>query len=152
VGTDIAPGTYRTRADGPCFWERLSDFGSPSYAIAYEFTIVPAVVTISPTDAGFFTDGGCVWTTDLSPITASPTNPFGGGTYFVGAGNDIAPGTWTDTGGTDCVWMRLSGFNGAGTDVIASGGATGLPEDVTIDPADAGFKATPQCGTWTKTG
>jgi len=119
VGTDIAPGTWRTSTlAGPCFWERLNAFGSPTDVITTDLSNGPAVVTISPTDKGFYTEN-CTWTTNLAAITASPTAPFGAGTYIVGT--DIAAGTWTDTGGTGCVWARLSGFGGSGDEVIPPG-------------------------------
>ena len=75
-------------------------------------------MTISPTDKGFRTEGCGTWTSDLSPITSSPTAPLVGGTYFVGS--DIAPGTWRSSGGTGCYWARLSGFSGTSDDIIAN--------------------------------
>ena len=55
VGTDIQPGTYRTRtASQGCYWERLKDFtGGVDSILANDNTDYPAVVTILPTDAGF---------------------------------------------------------------------------------------------------
>jgi hypothetical protein len=65
VGTDIQPGTYRTRsASSGCYWERLSGFGgSMGEILANENTDGPAVVTIASSDKGFKSQGCGTWTT-----------------------------------------------------------------------------------------
>ena len=65
VGTDIAPGTYRT--SGPagkldCYWERLKDTRSDTDSIiANSFGRAPATVTIDRTDAAFQTRWCSPW-------------------------------------------------------------------------------------------
>ncbi|QHA05144.1 hypothetical protein GQF42_19240 [Streptomyces broussonetiae] len=64
VGTDIAPGTYRStgKKDSSCYWERTKDaeHGMDSI-IANNNVTGTAVVTISPTDAYFKTTGCGDW-------------------------------------------------------------------------------------------
>ena len=64
VGTDIQPGTYRTREGSPnCYYERLKDFtGGLNSIIANGNTDDPTVVTIKPTDAGFQSQDCGTWT------------------------------------------------------------------------------------------
>lgn len=150
VGTQIAAGTYRNSgSSGGCYWERLSGFGGTfDEIIANNFTYDRQVVTINPSDAGFSSEGCGTWTQDLSPITQSPTAPFGGGIYIVGT--DIAPGTWQNDGTSGCYWARLSGFGGTFDEIIANS-FSDTQQIVTISPSDAGFEST-SCGTWTKIG
>ena len=151
VGVDIAPGTYRTRSSAACYWERLRGFsGELSDIIANDFNNDNLIVTIKSSDLGFRAGSTCpLFTTDLSPITASPTAPFGAGTYQVGI--DIAPGTWRGTGNTSCYWKRVQGFSGSLADIIANDFGTANPI-VSIKPSDVGFQPTSNCGTWTKFG
>jgi hypothetical protein len=148
VGVNIPAGTYRTRTPSSgCYWERLSGFsGSTSDIIDNNFTNVPDVVTISPSDLGFETDGCSTWTSDLSAITRSPTGPFSDG-YFI-LGTDVAPGTWVAPGGPNCYWERLAGFSGDFSQIIANNFGGGQ-QIVSIGPGDAGFHSE-SCGTWTK--
>ncbi|MEV6115762.1 hypothetical protein AB0L59_25455 [Streptomyces sp. NPDC052109] len=64
VGSDVKPGTYRTRdnADDMCYWERAKDAeqGTDSI-IANDNVTGTAVVTISPSDAYFKTTGCGAW-------------------------------------------------------------------------------------------
>jgi hypothetical protein len=66
VGADIVAGTYTTNAAANCYWERTTSFqGTISAIIANDFVSAagPLVVTISPTDVGFYTDADCgTWT------------------------------------------------------------------------------------------
>lgn len=146
VGTDIQPGTYRTRTASPgCYYARLADFtGGVDSILANGNTDAPEVVTILPTDTGFTSERCGTWTQDLSAITASQTT-FTDGTYFVGT--DIQPGTYRSSGQTGCYWARLSDFTG-GTDSILANDNTDTPAIVTILATDKGFHAT-RCGTWT---
>jgi hypothetical protein len=148
IGTDIPAGTYRTRAPATgCYWERLRGFGGTlSEIIANEFANITEVVTIAGGDRGFRSDGCGTWTNDLSAITASPTAPFGDGTYIVGV--DISPGTWRAGGGGSCYWERRRGFGGSITDIIANNFGGGS-QVVTIGPSDKGFQSK-DCGVWTK--
>jgi hypothetical protein len=147
VGTDLQPGTYRTReGSANCYWERLKDFsGGVNSILANGNTSAPAIVTIEPTDAGFNSQGCGTWTKDLSAITESKTS-FGAGAYIIGT--DIEPGTYRNSGGPNCYYERLSGFNG-GMNSIITNGNTSNPTIVTIAPTDTGFQSD-SCGTWTK--
>lgn len=111
VGTDIQPGTYRTReGSSGCYYARLSGFqGGLEEILSNENTEAPSIVTIEPTDAGFQSRRCGTWTQDLSPITSSTTS-FEDGTYFVGS--DIESGTYRSTGSSGCYYARLAGFGG----------------------------------------
>jgi zinc-ribbon domain len=62
VGTDIAPGTYRSSGSSGCYYARLSGFnGGFENIIANHNTDTPAVVTIAPTDAGFESNRCGTW-------------------------------------------------------------------------------------------
>jgi hypothetical protein len=146
IGVNIPAGTYRTRSDVPlggCNWTRFDAVGNEIISgISLTFH---DVVTILPSDGSFGTSGCGTWTSDISPITASPTAPFADGTWMVNV--DIAPGTWQATGGPGgCSWERLSGFTWV-SQVIAT---DSIPT-VMIAPGDAGFFSD-SCGTWTKVG
>lgn len=146
VGADIAPGTYRNRAPARCYWERLNGFGgSLDDILSNSISVGPTVVTILPTDKGFHSSGCGVLTQDLSAITASPSSPFGDGTYIVNT--DVAPGRWRSDGAGSCYWARLRNFTGR-DDIIANNIAKG-PSIVEISPGDRGFNSS-GCGTWTK--
>ena len=146
VGTDIAPGTYRNSSSSAgCYWERLSGFGGTfGEIIANEFAAYRQVVTIEETDVGFSSEDCGTWTQDLSPITSSPTAPFGDGMYLVGV--DIAPGTWRNAGSSGCYWARLSGFSHEFADIIANE-YSDSQQTVTISSSDVGFESD-DCGTW----
>ena len=59
VGTDIAPGSYKSGGGSPCYWARLSGFGgTPSDVIADDIASGGQVVTIRSSDTGF-TSAGC---------------------------------------------------------------------------------------------
>ena len=148
VGTDIAPGTYRSHNTGPgCYWARLSGLGGTlDEIIANENEGGPAVVTIAPTDKAFTSRRCASWSDDLSPVTASLDAPFGDGTYIIGI--DVAPGVWRSEGGTSCYWARLSGFGDTLNEILANENA-GASGTVRISDGDKGFKSR-RCGTWTK--
>ena len=147
VGSDIPPGTYRSKGGSYWYWERLSGFGgSFDEIIANKNASGTTIVTIAKTDKGFRSVRCGVWTQDLSPITSSPTAPFVDGTYIVN--KDIAPGRWRSSSSSGCYWERLSGFSGEFDDIIANQNATGNAI-VEIGPGDAGFSSV-RCGTWTK--
>jgi len=147
VGRDIAPGTYRSMGGDFCYWERISALYSASRSIiANGLGDGPWIVTIPATDKAFDSRRCGTWTLDLSPITKSPTEPFGEGMYFVG--KDVAPGTWQSNGGGVCYWARLSGFSGQLRDIKDNDLRAG-PTVVTIEPGDQGFYSR-RCGTWTR--
>ena len=147
VGTDIQPGTYRTReGSSGCYYERLSGFsGEFDDILANGNADAPAIIAIKPTDAGFTSQDCGTWTKDLSAITESKTS-FGEGAYIVGT--DIEPGTYRNSGSSGCYYERLSSFTGDFNGIIANGNAD-EPAVVTIEPTDAGFQSN-DCGTWTK--
>lgn len=147
VGTDIKPGTYRTReASTGCYYERLSGFGGTTDdIIANANTDAPAVVTILSTDKGFDSSNCGTWTEDLSAITNSSTT-FGDGIFIVGT--DIEPGTYRSSGESGCYYARLNGFGGTSDDIIANQN-TDSSAIVTIAASDAGFQSS-NCGTWTR--
>jgi len=147
VGSDVQPGTYRTRSNSSgCYFARLKGFsGQVSDIISNANTDGPAVVTIDASDAGFESRRCATWTADLSQITKSKTS-FGEGTYFVGT--DIDPGTYRNSGGSGCYYARLRGFGGTIGDIVANDN-TDAAAIVTIDQGDKGFTSA-RCGTWTK--
>jgi len=147
VGTDIQPGTYRTREGSPgCYYARLGGFSNElNDIIANANTDAPAIVTIKPTDAGFDSQGCGTWTQDLSAITESKTS-FGEGAYIVGT--DIEPGTYRSSGSSGCYYARLRNFTADLNSIIANGN-TDTSTVVTIKPTDVGFESL-DCGTWTR--
>lgn len=150
VGKDIQPGTYRTRSGtSGCYWSRLAGFsGGIGDILANDNADDNAIVTIAPTDKGFQSVGCGTWTNDLSPVTASTTAQFRGGTYFVG--RDVAPGTWKSSGQPGCYWARLSTFGGSIGGILANDN-TDTPAIVTIGAGDKGFQSK-GCGTWQRAG
>ncbi len=146
VGTDLSPGTYRTRKGGRgCYWARLAGFsGELGDVLANGNETGPAIITIGKSDKGFESKRCGLWVTNLSAITESPAAPFGDGMYIVGT--DIAPGTWRSDAPQGCYWVRLRGFSGQMGDLITNANGKGI---VTIAPTDKGFKSQ-RCGTWSK--
>lgn len=65
VGTDMAPGTYRTTVPGGnCYWARLRGFdsGNLNNILANDLPGKgSAIVEITPSDAGFETSGCGIW-------------------------------------------------------------------------------------------
>ena len=146
VGTEIEPGTYRTRTgNSGCYYSRLSGFsGELGEIISNENTDAPAVVTIAPTDKGFKSSRCGTWTQDVSQITKSTTT-FEDGIYIIGT--DIEAGTYKNSDSSSCYYSRLSGFGGDLGNIISNEN-TDEQAIVTIAPTDKGFKST-RCGTWT---
>jgi hypothetical protein len=73
VNGQVTPGTYRANVSSGCYWERLRNFeGVLNSIIANDFVSSAGqqIVTISPGDVGFNTDGECgTWTrTTLVPL------------------------------------------------------------------------------------
>ena len=63
VGTDIAPGTYRSSSTAPdCYWKRMSNFTGTDDIIANYLSNSPTTVTILATDVGFQTRRCGTWT------------------------------------------------------------------------------------------
>jgi hypothetical protein len=65
VNEQIVPGRYRSSGDsGSCYWQRQSGFGGDfGEILANANTEGPAVVDISPSDAGFKSSGCGTWST-----------------------------------------------------------------------------------------
>lgn len=151
VGTDISPGTYRnsTSVDG-CYWARPSGFGGTlDDIITNDFRFSRTIVEISASDAGFESNRCGTWSTDLTPITPSPSSPFSDGVYQVGP--EVGPGLWRNSDSADgCYWARLSSFSGELDDIIINDFTFDI-STVMIDGTDVGFESN-RCGTWTKIG
>jgi hypothetical protein len=60
VGTDIAPGTYRTSGGTGCYWARLRSLDTGDI-IDNNVSDGPQVVQILPSDAAFLTRGCGPW-------------------------------------------------------------------------------------------
>lgn len=150
VGTDVPPGTFRTLiTDDLCYWERLAGFSG-----TFEDIIAngiadggPEIVTIVSSDVGFSSSRCGAWSNVLAPVK-SPDEPFGEGTFQVGA--EVAPGTWrsSDETADSCYWERLSGFSGEFADIEANGISDGIAI-VTVVASDVGFRSS-RCGTWSR--
>ncbi|MXW23325.1 MAG: hypothetical protein F4X80_10665 [Chloroflexi bacterium] len=165
VGTEVAPGRYRTRsASDSCYWMRLGDFrgeyGEGSDGHNYRFIVRrrddTSVVDIDAEDAGFYSRGCGTWSDDLSPVLL-PGEAFPDGTYIVGV--DIEPGRYRATAPPDagdspdeaeeCVWVRLYDFGGVGgkyEGLFATAREWEVPI-VDIDATDVGFDSR-GCGVW----
>lgn len=65
VGPDIAPGTYVTTANGPCYWARVSSFDGDLDSIIANHLLsngAKAQMTVKKTDEGVEFTGRCIWT------------------------------------------------------------------------------------------
>ena len=162
VGVDIQPGYYRAMSFahlGDCHWERRGpsgevwtggSFGALGGGLTHRVAHT-GIVEIAPADAGFGSRGCGVWVPGLSPILA-PGQPFGEGTFLVGA--EIEPGRYRAEGGVPgegCLWWRLTGFggNGRGANAVAGMGEGEGAAVADIAPADAGFSSY-GCGVWSR--
>ena len=167
VGAEIAPGRYRTTTpDRFCTWDRLNSFGGstlhagerhgsdslgsvgfggglPIYG-DWQDESASAIVDIGPSDTGFLSFNCGTWSADLTPIV-TPGQPFGSGSFFVGP--EIEAGAYAADGGSDCEWLRLSGFGGTAADVVAKNHWTARL--VVIEETDAGFFSH-RCGVWSR--
>ena len=59
VPNDVLPGTYTAAGSPNCVWERLSNFTLVNNLIATGSGSSHPVVKIRPSDAGFYSEGGC---------------------------------------------------------------------------------------------
>ncbi|WP_253861719.1 hypothetical protein [Mycobacterium asiaticum] len=79
MGVGLQAGTYRSQGGDSCYWERLRGFGGQTAdIIANGAGIIPQVVQILPTDAGFRSQGCAPWilqseTTTTTSTTSSTT-------------------------------------------------------------------------------
>ena len=133
-----APGPTPTPAPPP------TPTAGPTPTPAPTATAIPGATstptpTIGPTP---------VPTSVPTPVpTATPSTTIGDGIWAVGS--QVAPGTYSNAGGSFCYWARLSGFSGELGDTIANG-ISDSPQTITINSGDAGFESS-GCGTWTRT-
>ena len=147
VGIQIAPGTYQTNGGSGCYWETDSNLtGNESATIANGDTSGHVVVTVLPSDAGFTTQSCGTWTP--LPATGPKATTFGDGIWAVDI--NIAPGTYSTSGGSGCYWETDSDLTGSESATIANDLPTG-PATITILSTDEGFR-TQSCGTWTHIG
>ena len=163
VGVDIAPGTYRTSgptAGAPiCSYARLRTAGASytdtSEVLQLENVMGQTVVTIQPSDGGFFSQLCGTWTqqTTSTRQVSTPRTSFGDGSYEVGV--DIAPGTYRTSGppagAPICSYARLRTAGASYTDtseVLQLENVMGQAV-VTIQPSDGGFFSQ-LCGTWSQ--
>lgn len=148
VGTDIQPGTYRSKNSGSgCYWARLSDLGGTTQGIiTNDNALGSAIVTIAESDKAFTSRRCAPWLLDLSPLRSDPAAQFRDGVFMVGT--DIAPGTWRTEVADGCYWARIRGFSGQTSDIIANDNARGAAV-VQIVTTDKGFISR-RCGNWTK--
>lgn len=160
VSGDIQPGTYVTQVGAglsdSCYWARLSGFdGTIDNIIANGLeTGVQAVVTITPNDKGFSSEGCGTWyelqswetrfagtVGWLLDFTEDGTG-FGAGTWIVGF--DLPAGTYVTDGANNCYWARLSSFDGDVRHIIANG-LPGNHAIVTVRETDVGFAISGDC-------
>jgi hypothetical protein len=148
VGSQIVAGTYRAAGGTNCSWTRLSSLsGAADDDIADGGVVGPAIVTISPSDAGFESAGCGIWSP--APTSGSEATTMGDGTWAVGI--DIVAGTYHATSAGSCYWARLNSFSGESEAIITDGDAAPGPFTVTISPTDVGFVSS-GCGEWTLVG
>ena len=146
VGSEIAPGRYRTASDS-CRWRVWSSEGfRPETGLAWT-VFEEDVVDIDPTDVGF-SSRGCKWTTDLTPRIA-PGEPFGDGTWLVGS--EVAPGLYVAERAhpvwEKCEWERRRDFRRGVARFFEISSSASLAAIVEINPDDAGFHSR-NCGVW----
>ena len=147
VGEEIAPGIWRALRSRTCSWKRLSALEGPVENVAGFGSHL--TVEIKPTDAAFWSDGCGWWSQILTPPSASPTEPFGPGTWLVV--EEIAPGLWQNSDPSEgCSWARLSRLDGDPSATTAFG-STFSTLAVEITKADYAFNSW-GCGTWTRVG
>jgi hypothetical protein len=145
VGPQVVAQTYRAPGGTNCAWERLgSPNGGVSAIIASNDSAGPAIVTLSPSDVAFESDGCGTWSP--APTSGPQSKSMGDGTWAVGI--DIADGTYQATSTGLCYWARLSSFSGTSDALVASGHAAAGPFTVTVSPSDGGFLSS-DCGEWT---
>jgi len=104
-------------------------------------------VQIEPTDAAFWSAGCGWWTQILEPPSATPTDPFGPGTWLVP--EEIAPGKWENSDSSEgCSWARMGRLDGQPPAVIANGRTYSIAT-MEIDGSERAFDSR-GCGTWTR--
>lgn len=144
-GKTIAAGTYITQGESGCYWERDSDTsGSGNGTLANDNAVGQSIVTILPTDAEFQSQGCGTW--HPLPTSGPQVTTFGDGEYAIGI--NIAPGTYSAPGGSNCYWEADSDFTQSGNSIVANDNPVG---GVVVSIGGSGevlFIAN-GCGTWT---
>ena len=132
IGSDVAPGRYRTLTDGgKCSW-RITDSKS-NYIEGSGVTIVD----LDPSDKDFRSSACGLWE-PYAPLV-SPGEPVGPGSFVVG--EEIAPGRYRAEGASEsCVWARFSDFRGS------ESGRSAMTV-VDVQPTDTVFFSV-GCGNW----
>ena len=147
VGEEMPPGTWRAIRSRACSWRRLSSIEGSSNTVAGSGSYL--TVEILTSDAAFWSEGCGWWTQILTPPSATPTDPFGNGTWLVP--HEIAPGKWQNSDSSEgCSWTQLSGLSGEPSAVIASG-VTNSIATMEITGGEMAFDSW-GCGTWTRVG
>jgi hypothetical protein len=147
VGEEIAPGIWRAVRSRACTWKRLSSIEGPVENVVGSGSYL--TVELKPSDAAFSSDGCGWWSQILTPPSASPTEPFGPGTWLVV--EEIAPGLWQNSDSSEgCSWARLSRLDGEPSATTAHGSGFSVLV-VEITKADYAFDSW-GCGTWTRLG
>ena len=154
VGSEVAPGHYRTGGRSGCRWERLSGFGGTDGETVGRGYGTYSIVEIAPTDVGFYSWGCGGWGRGITARIHYVSHvSFPEGTYRVGP--EITPGRYRvaspDGLGGFCWWARLSGFGGTVSEYAGQyrPGYNTYSAIVDIAASDAGFVSL-RCGTWTR--
>jgi hypothetical protein len=148
VGRDIQPGTYWTRTDPRCEWNRLSGpMRTPEALIAVGSAAGLHLVTIEATDVAFAYIAPCgTWTPYIG--AADRVDRLTVGDWHVG--QHVEPGRWrTDASTQACAWQRASGFTHEPDEVIEHGSST-RTQVVVIASTDVRFSVGRNCGAWTR--
>lgn len=146
VGADMSPGIWRAVRAQACMWKRLSARDPTDNAVVGSGSSL--TVELHPSDVGFWSEGCGWWTQTLTPPSASPTEPFGPGTWLVG--QEVAPGSWQNSGSSAlCTWARLSTLDGGPLAASASGSTGAEAVVIEISSGDVAFHSW-GCGTWTR--
>ena len=146
AGVDIPPGRYRALLpSNDCTGRTIGD---GDFVPRSTLTIVDI-----DTDDWLSSEGCGSWTDDLTPIVL-PGQPFGDGSWLVGA--EIAPGRYHAAAPSEeCRWFRLAHFSGRfrvdssgrGGVYLGAGRAWSGRGVVDIAAGDAGFHSE-GCGIW----
>ena len=146
VGSDMPSGIWRAVRAELCAWKRLSARDPTDEAVVGSGTSL--TVELHPTDVAFWSEGCGWWTQVMTPPSASPTDPFGPGTWLVSA--EISPGLWQNSDSSQgCSWARLASLDGGPSSTTASGVTSASAVTVEIGAGDVAFHSG-GCGTWTR--
>ncbi len=160
VGSEIAPGIYRTKGNDTslygCRWQRLSGFGAENDNVIVNYSEdqgMATIVAIEASDKGFKTQGCGLWYAQSLSVTESPTE-FSDGAFIVG--QDIEPGIYKNFSAANagCRWERLSGLSRSSYNARLFGQDSELITQsrngiVEIQPSDKAFISY-KCLQWTR--